>query len=127
MNKGTQLKGNVPRYGVCGMNKSINMADYLTLDVSPAELRLSKRLRSCSKVDESEGVEVFICGAGAGATEGMVAGLRLAATEAGTKDIMVVEGFGVDAGGLFIAALRGLGPGPGPVMLPLDGYDSGRA
>lgn len=113
------------------MNKSTKLADYLTLDVSPAELRLSKRLRSCSKDDESEGVEVFICGAGAGAAEGMVAGLRFAATDAGTKDIMVTAGLGADAGGLFMAALRGLGPGPGPgpgpVMLLLDGYDSGRA
>ena len=114
-----------------GMNKSTKIADYLTLDVSPAELRFSKFLRSCSKDDELEGAEVFICGVGAGAAEGVVAGFRFAATDAGTKDIIDMEGFGADAGGLFTAAFRGLGPGPGPgpgpVMLLLAGYDSGRA
>jgi hypothetical protein len=84
---------------------------YLTLD-SLAALRLSKRLRSCSKDNVSEGVEVFI-----GETPAVAAGadvLRcLAATEEGTKDIILVGGFAAEAGGPLVAVL------PGPVMLPL--------
>jgi hypothetical protein len=37
----------------------------------------------------------------------------LAATEEGTKDIMLVRGFAADAGGPLVAVL------PGPGMLPL--------
>lgn len=73
-------------------------------------LRLSKRLRSCSKARVSAGVEVFI--AGAAAVVGGVETLRcFAATDAGTKDIMVVEGFGAGTGEPLVAALSNLGPG----------------
>lgn len=83
-------------------------------------LRLSKRLRSCSKAKVSEGVDVFIAGAAVGAVGAEV--LRcLAATDEGTKDIMVVEDFGADAGEPLAAALSNLGPGPDPdpVLWPL--------
>lgn len=96
------------------MNRSAEKADYLTPDVSPVELRLSKRLRSCSKANVSEGVEVFIAGAVAVAA-GVEVFRCLAATEEGTKDIIVVEGLGADAGGPFMAGL----PGPGPFLWPL--------
>jgi hypothetical protein len=85
--------------------------DYLTLD-SAVGLRLSKRLRSCSTDNVSEGVEVFIGGGPAVAAGAEV--LRcLAATDAGTNDIMLVGGFGAEAGGALAAAL------PGPAVLPL--------
>jgi hypothetical protein len=60
----------------------------------------------------SEGVDVFIAGAVAGA-EGVEAFRCFAATEDGTKDIMVVEGFGAGAGEP-LTALSNLGPGPDP-------------
>jgi hypothetical protein len=53
-------------------------------------LRLSKRLRSCSKAKES-GVEVFIGGVATGGAAAWALGF--AETEAGTKDIIVVAGF----------------------------------
>lgn len=96
---------------------------YLTIDTSPAVLRLSKRLRSCSKANVSEGVDVFIGGAAgaAGVTAGAEVLRCLAATEAGTNDIIVVEGLGAGAGDPFVAALSnlGLGPDPDPVRWPL--------
>jgi len=91
------------------MRNFVKTTGYLTLD-SPAGLRLSRRLRSCSRDNVSEGVEVFI-------GEAVAAGadvLRcLAATEEGTKDIMLVRGFAADAGGPLAAVLPGAG------MLPL--------
>ena len=78
-------------------------------------LRLSIRLRSCSKANVS-GVEVFIGGVAAGGAAACCLGF--ADTEAGTNDIIVVAGFvGVAEGPVAgFPALK-----PGELALPL-GY-----
>lgn len=87
----------------------------------PTTLRLSMRLRSCSRANAS-GVEV--CKEGAAATAGADEaccssglGFGFAETEAGTKDIMVVAGRGADAGGA-LAGLLCLGVWPWKLPLP---------
>ena len=95
----------MPKHG-----RSRGNNDYLTLD-SPAGLRLSKRLRSCSRDNVLEGVAVFMGEAPAVAAGAEV--LRcLAATDEGTKDIMLVGAFGADAGGALAAVF------PVPPILP---------
>jgi hypothetical protein len=83
---------------------------YTTPCGSPAVLRLSMRFKSCSKVIVSEGAEVL--GAGRLVEAGVACLCCFAATEAGTKDIIDVEGFDGDAEGPFTAAFPGRDVGP---------------
>lgn len=68
-------------------------------------LRLSMRLRSCSKARDS-GVELLTGGA-PGAVGGAEEECFFAATDAGTKDIMEVAGFLAEAGAPLGPALFG--------------------
>lgn len=93
---------------IAGIDKGHN---YRTPGASSVILRLSKRLRSCSKAKVSEGVEVAIDG-GAAAEGGAEEECFFAATEEGTKDIIEVAGFLTEAGAPFVPARIGLAPGP---------------
>ena len=100
----------------------IERHNYRTLGIFPVVLRLSRRFKSCSKANVSEGVEVFI-GGGVLADGGVEADccFGFAATDAGTKDIIVVEGFGAGTEGPLPAAFPDLTPGPEPFGLALAG------
>jgi len=65
--------------------------------VSPVALRLSKRFKSCSIADVSEGMHVF-AGGGIVAAGGAEEECCFADTEAGTNDIIEVVGLGTLTG-----------------------------
>jgi hypothetical protein len=85
--------------------------NYRTPGVSPGIFKLSKRLRSCSRDNVSDGAEVAI-GGGTAAEGGADEECCFAATEAGTKDIMETAGFLAEAGAPATPARLGLAFGP---------------
>lgn len=107
------MKSPVANYA--GYHRRSKRHNYRTLGVSPVILRLSNRLRSCSKVDVSEGADAFV-GGGVPVEGGVEAEeCCFAATEAGTNDIIEVAGFGAEVAGLLPGAFP-LAAGPGPFM-----------
>jgi hypothetical protein len=106
-----------------GSRKKRESQDYRTPAVSSGIFRLSKRLRSCSRANVSEGV-VFAASGGMAAEGAADEECFFAATEAGTKDIMETPGFFAEAGAPVGPARPVLIPGP-PAWF-LAGWESER-
>jgi hypothetical protein len=115
---GHEWKRTNPVAGYAEIRKKVQ--NYRTPDALSVILRLSMRLRSCSKANVFGGVEVFI-GGGPAAVGGAEDECFFAATEAGTKDIIDVAGFLAEAAALM--AFAGGDLIPGPLALVFIGYE----